>query len=152
MIEDIKKITETLISHIGISDFVVDISLEKDIFLLAISIPEQKLLQGRENERFEAFAHLIKRMVSKKYGEEKRVIVDINNTRKDRENYLKNKALMMAERARAFKIDVELEPMSSYERMIVHSHLESSPYVKTESVGEGRDRRLVIRFLKEKED
>jgi spoIIIJ-associated protein len=57
------------------------------------------------------------------------------------------KAVMMAERARSFRYDVELSPMSAYERLIVHSALSSEPHVKTESQGEGRGRRVVIKYV-----
>ena len=53
---------------------------------------------------------------------------------------------MMAERARAFQYDVELTPMSAYERLIIHMTLADAPNVKTESLGEGRNRRVVIKY------
>jgi spoIIIJ-associated protein len=53
---------------------------------------------------------------------------------------------MMAERARSFQYDVELTPMNAYERLIVHTVLSDSPNVKTESSGEGRNRRVVIKY------
>ncbi len=56
---------------------------------------------------------------------------------------------MLAKRARSFKIDVEMDPMTSYERMLVHSHLEGRPNIKTESIGEGKERRLVIKFVED---
>ena len=56
---------------------------------------------------------------------------------------------MMAERARSFQYDVELSPMSAYERLIVHTTLQGAPQVKTESQGEGRNRRVVIRYTTE---
>jgi spoIIIJ-associated protein len=52
----------------------------------------------------------------------------------------------MAERARSFQYDVELSPMSAYERLIVHTTLQNAPNVKTESLGEGRNRRVVIKY------
>ncbi|MEK7526803.1 MAG: R3H domain-containing nucleic acid-binding protein, partial [Patescibacteria group bacterium] len=54
---------------------------------------------------------------------------------------------IMAERARSFKTNMELEPMSPYERMIIHSALESLPDIKTESVGFGRGRKVVIKYV-----
>jgi spoIIIJ-associated protein len=53
---------------------------------------------------------------------------------------------MMAERARSLQYDVELSPMSAYERLIVHTTLQDAPNVKTESQGEGRNRRVVIKY------
>ena len=62
---------------------------------------------------------------------------------------LQTKAKMMAERARSFQYDVELSPMTAYERLIIHTTLQNEPHVKTESQGEGRNRRVVIKYSAE---
>lgn len=73
-------------------------------------------------------------------------LVDVNDYRGKQIRDLQAKALMMAERARSFQYDVELSPMSSYERLIIHTTLQDAPNVKTESQGEGRNRRVVIKY------
>jgi len=60
---------------------------------------------------------------------------------------LKMKAGIMANRARDMKSNIELEPMSSYERLIIHGTLSSQPNIKTESTGEGKDRRIIIKYI-----
>ena len=76
-------------------------------------------------------------------------IIDVNDYRTKQIKDIEAKALMMAERARSFQYDVELSPMSSYERLIVHTILQDAPQVKTESQGEGRSRRVVIKYSAE---
>jgi len=76
-------------------------------------------------------------------------LIDVNDYRAKQIKDLQNKALMMAERARSFQYDVELSPMSSYERLIIHTTLQDAPNVKTESQGEGRNRRVVIKYSAE---
>jgi predicted RNA-binding protein Jag len=73
-------------------------------------------------------------------------LIDVNEHRIRQIKELQTKAIMMAERARSFQYDVELTPMSSYERLIIHTTLQDAPNVKTESQGEGRDRRVVIKY------
>jgi spoIIIJ-associated protein len=73
-------------------------------------------------------------------------LVDVNDHRAKQIRDLQTKAVMMAERARSFQYDVELTPMSAYERLIIHTTLQDSPNVKTESQGEGRNRRVVIKY------
>lgn len=75
-----------------------------------------------------------------------RFLVDVNDYQVKRIKDIQAKALMMAERARSFQYDVELTPMSSYERLIVHTTLQDQPNIKTESQGEGRGRRVVIKY------
>lgn len=73
-------------------------------------------------------------------------LVDVNEYRAKQIKDLQTKALMMAERARSLQYDVELTPMSSYERLIIHTTLSDAPNIKTESQGEGRNRRIVIKY------
>lgn len=73
-------------------------------------------------------------------------LVDVNEYRTKHIKDLQTRALMMAERARSFQYDVELSPMSAYERLIVHATLAQSPNVTTESRGEGTGRRVVIKY------
>lgn len=73
-------------------------------------------------------------------------LVDVNEYRSKQIKDLQMKALMMADRARSLQYDVELSPMSAYERLIVHTTLQDAPNVKTESQGEGRNRRVVIKY------
>ncbi len=73
-------------------------------------------------------------------------LVDVDEYRSRQIKDLQMKAKMMAERARSFQYDVELSPMSAYERLIIHTALAEEPNVKTESQGEGRSRRVVIKY------
>ncbi|MCR4325711.1 MAG: hypothetical protein NUV59_02795, partial [Patescibacteria group bacterium] len=76
-------------------------------------------------------------------------LVDVDEYRSRQIRDLQAKVMMMADRARSFQYDVELSPMSSYERLIVHTTLSGEPNVKTESQGEGRGRRVVIKYTNE---
>ena len=54
---------------------------------------------------------------------------------------------MMAERARYFKSNIEVDPMSAFERRVVHEFLAGETDLKTESTGYGPTRRVVIKYL-----
>ena len=73
--------------------------------------------------------------------------IDINGYFENNNKELQMKAKIMAERARSFKTNMELEPMTPYERMIVHSALEDFSDIKTESVGFGKGRKVVIKYV-----
>jgi len=118
-----------------------------------IKTAESALLIGTRGANLLAFNHLIKRMASKGKEDEEssKFFIDVNNYQEKIEEELKNKAKIMSERAKSFKVDIELEPMSSYERMIIHSSLQDIPDIKTESKGEGRERRVVIKYVESRE-
>lgn len=110
---------------------------------------ESPLLIGSNGEHLSAFNYIARRIVSKRKGKEEPVkfFVDVNDYHEKTLETLKAKAKIMSERARSFKVDIELEPMTSYERMLVHSFLDGAPDIKTESKGEGASRRIVIKYI-----
>ena len=121
-----------------------------------------KDLIGTYGDTIHALDMLVKKIVEKKMfpktpeeganpgaepiANEPLFLVDVNGYRTQKIKDLQAKALMMAERARALQYDVELSPMSAYERLIVHTTLQGAPHIKTESAGEGRSRRVVIKY------
>ena len=110
---------------------------------------DSALLIGTKGENLGAFNYIIKRIVSKSVPDdvEMKFFVDVNGYHEKALEAIKAKAKIMSERARSFKADIELEPMSSYDRMLVHSYLEGFPDIKTESKGDGALRRVVIRYI-----
>lgn len=93
---------------------------------------------------------LLKRIFNKNTapGEEIfKCTIDINDLQSKSDAKIKAKALEAAEEARKLKTDVLMDPMSSYERMVAHSTLAGVADISTESVGEGRERRLKVKYL-----
>lgn len=121
--------------------------------ILSIKSDDPRKLIGMHGDTVHAIDHVVKKIVEKQTArpeaegrEEAHFLVDVNDYRTRQIQDLQTKALMMAERARSFQYDVEMSPMSAYERLIVHTTLQNAPNVKTESQGEGRSRRVVIRY------
>lgn len=114
-----------------------------------IHTKDASALIGTNGEHLGAFNYVIRRMVAKKagVGAPTKFIIDVNGYQDKAVENLKAKAKIMSDRARSFKVDIEMDPMSSYERMLIHSFLEGQPDVKTESKGDGAQRRVVIRYI-----
>ena len=75
------------------------------------------------------------------------ILIDINGFQKKRVENIHAIAHMMAERARYFKSSIEVDPMSAFDRRIVHEFLADATDLKTESQGEGLSRRVVIKYI-----
>jgi spoIIIJ-associated protein len=116
-----------------------------------IDVNDPRLLTGKNGETLGALNHIVRKMIENSLKEEKEkypsVVVDINNYQKKRVENLKTIAHMMAERARFFKSSVEVDPMSPFERRIIHEFLSEARDLKTESIGEGLKRRVVIKYV-----
>lgn len=119
--------------------------------IFSIKTDDARTLIGSHGDTIHALDLLVKKIYEKRHpaaeGESGPLfLVDVNDYRSRQIKDLQARALMMAERARSFQYDVELSPMSAYERLIVHTTLAGAPHVKTESQGEGRNRRVVIKY------
>lgn len=113
---------------------------------------DARTLIGSRGDTIHAIDFLVKKIVEKQSApsadgsDELHFLVDVNDYRAKQIRDLQTKALMMADRARSFQYDVELNPMTAYERLIVHTTLQDQPNITTESQGEGRNRRVVIKY------
>jgi spoIIIJ-associated protein len=116
------------------------------------NMEEKTIPFSKRDEFLKAMNHLIRKIAVKKLGEETpKFFVDVNGYRETRLGELKNKVMILRARSLALKTNVELPPMSAYERRLVHTLCEGSPNIKTESVGEGHRRRVVIKYVEDGE-
>jgi len=122
--------------------------------IFSIETDDARPLIGAHGDTIHALDFLVKKILENKSaspegGDSNHFLVDVNDYRTKQIRDLQTKATMMAERARSFQYDVELTPMSAYERLIIHTTLQDAPNIKTESQGEGRNRRVVIKYTAE---
>jgi len=102
------------------------------------------ILIGRRGETLASLQFITNLIVNRQVRPQRRIIVDVEHYRLRREATLRGLALRMAERVRYTHQPVTLEAMPPNERRIVHLTLKDSPYVTTQSFGEGEARRVVI--------
>ena len=142
--EAIKTFIETLLTKAEIPFDSVEVETSTEQTVFQIQTPESAKLIGSRGDTIRALNHIAKKAFS---GEDQPpFLVDVNGYRTKKIEDLKQTARLLADRARSLKYNVEMTPMSSYERMIVHAALAEEPNIATESHGEGRDRRVVIRY------
>ena len=119
----------------------------------SVEVNEPHHFVSHEGEALYALNHIVRRIVEvpKEAGVENAVesniLIDINGFQKKRVESIRAIAHMMGERARYFKSSIEVDPMSAFERRIVHEFLSSATDLKTESVGAGSTRRVVIKYV-----
>ncbi len=148
---EIKKIIEELLSKLGFDFPNVSSELDMDSgsFWFSVESKDSNFLIGKDGETIQSLNFLLKRFVEKKYKENTpHVTLDVNNYQKAKVEKIKTIAHMMSERARFFKSKIELEPMNSFERRIVHEYVSKHADLKSESSGFGKDRHIVISFVR----
>lgn len=152
---EIKRIIEETLRAGDLNFDSIEITEKEHIGpVFTIKTKESGMLIGPEGETLRSLNFILKRLVGSKLKLEKDPMfsVDINDYRDATLRQLEHKARMIADRVISFKTTMELEPMSSYERMFVHSLFTNTPNIKTESTGFGKDRRVTIKFVEETKD
>jgi len=146
--EVLKGIIENIFTHTACTISKLEISLENGMLWCMIETPDSRFMIGREGETLRSLNHLVRKIAEKSVGQEEiaNIFVDVNGYQKKRFDSLKNIAHMMAERAKYFKSNIEIDPMPANERRIIHMFLEGIPDIKTESEGYGPTRRVVIKY------
>ncbi len=102
------------------------------------------ILIGRRGETLSSLQFIVSLVVGRRLQQRTRISVDVEGYRVRREQSLKGLAMRMADRAKASHQPVAMEPMPANERRIVHLALQDHPYVRTHSIGEGEERKVVI--------
>lgn len=121
-------------------------------FLVAIETQDAGRLIGARGESLDALQLLVNQMMAKKIGPAakddagfKRVIIDVAGWRKQKEEELVNSAKSWGKQVLETGKELELEPLSPWQRRIVHMTISEMAGLESESVGEGRDRHIVIK-------
>jgi spoIIIJ-associated protein len=103
------------------------------------------LLIGRHGQTLDALQEVVRSAVQRRTQSRCWVLIDVEDYRKRRRTQLAEKARGVAQRVRRTGKQERLEPMSAYERKIVHDAAGEIGGVETTSEGEDPDRRVVIR-------
>ena len=102
------------------------------------------ILIGKRGQTLDSLQYLTNRVANKHQSGYVRVKLDTENYRARREETLKHLAKNIAHKVKRNRRPVILEPMNPYERRIIHSTLQSDPYVTTHSEGEEPYRKVVV--------
>lgn len=106
------------------------------------------ILIGKRGQTLDSLQYLANRVANKHQEGYVRVKLDTENYRARREETLRHLAKNIAHKVKRNRRPVALEPMNPYERRIIHSALQSDPYVMTHSEGEEPFRKVVITLKK----
>ena len=142
-----------VIADIGLKAEAELYSCEDGTRRIAVVGEDASALIGHHGDTLDALQYLANlasaRKNSKGERDKSRVTIDIEGYRKKREETLRALARRMAQKALRNKRSVMLEPMSAYERRIIHSEIQSIEGVSTNSIGSDNNRKIVI-FLTDK--
>ncbi len=145
LIIKVKDVSNDLIGSLG---FDVDsiVTHGDGVVMVNVQCDEPALLIGRGGEGIDAIQHILRSLLRRDLMEKRaNVVLDIANYRDKRNDRVQRDAREKALQVLSTGIEEELSPMSSYERRLVHIIVRNMADVETESRGEGRERKVVIK-------
>jgi spoIIIJ-associated protein len=126
-----KELLDTILGYLGFVVEIEETQSEGGNLTLQIYTEESRRLIGRDGETLEAIQFLLNRMIQAKDKDAHKVIVDCEMYRSMREDRIVQRVRELAERVRITGRSLQLEPMNSYERRLVHNAFKDDPEVAT---------------------
>ena len=148
IITKIKELLEK--ASLPVKEVILSVDEDLGITKLSISCEDPHLLIGRNGDVLRAVNHLVYRLAEQEAGSnsesETNFLIDVDGYHERHLEEIKTKARIVADRARSFKSDIPLEPMSGYDRLIIHSFMSQYSDIATESQGEGKERHVIVKY------
>lgn len=146
--KDALNFIKTILDDMGI-DAKIETSYDSDgDFVIDVTGEGAGVLIGHHGDTLDSLQYLINLAANRRENGEKREFVrvnlDVEGYRAKREEALRQLARRQAEKVLKYKRSVMLEPMSPYERRIIHSEIQSMKGVSTNSIGSENNRKIVI--------
>lgn len=143
--ETIKQEATELLSKI-VDTFEIEVTEDHGLYHVLIKADEEApVVIGRHGETIKAIQKLLEIIAYKKTGSSVELMVNVNDYREKQQERLHEIAQRSASKVMDFKSPSYIRGLSSYERKVVHEYVTNNyPELTSESIGEGRDRRLVI--------
>ena len=139
-----KKAIKKFFDFLDIKD-PFEVSEDTDMINVVLETEESGIIIGHHGDTLESLQLILSLILAKENGEFKRVSLEVGGYKKNREDYLRSLAQQTRERAIAENREVSLPDLKPWERRVVHMYFQDDNEVVSESVGEGKERTLVIR-------
>lgn len=146
--ENIKVFLDQFISNLKTNNLTYEITADKNDLLVDIKGEDTGYLIGYRGNVLNSLQVLLNNIANKEINERVRVLLNIGGYKEKREKDLKDLADKIAGTVIKKRKSITLEPMTSYERKIIHSKLQENTRVETHSIGEEPNRRIVVSLKK----
>lgn len=140
----VKDFLENVLAKMDIDNCAVEAEENGDVMVLNVVGENASAVIGHRGETLDALQYLCNTLLNGKESAFKRVSLDAENYRSKREKVLQRLASNLELKVKRTGRAVKLEPMNPYERRIIHTSLQNSKYVTTQSEGQGSARHVVV--------
>ena len=139
-----KATLQKLLELLGFSAAVEEHRLEEGL-LLDVKTEDSGRLIGRQGQTLSDLQYIANRLLFQQDPSAPKIMVDVSGYRAQARDALVKKAKEAAEKVRRWGDVVELEPLSAFDRRIIHQALKDDPTIETHSVEvEGTDKKAIL--------
>jgi spoIIIJ-associated protein len=141
----VQNLTVDLLAKVGIQA-TAEVAPTEDGYTVKVNSDENALLIGKHGNTLSSLESILSLMVNKTGGDDfKRIIVEVGGYRQEREEYLRSLVDRLREEVISTGAEKRISGLKPWERRLVHMYLAENTDVETESIGEDRERVLIIR-------
>lgn len=141
---NIERFLEKLIPTLSNENLEYDAKINNGYIEIIINGQDVNHLIGYRGDTLNSLQIILASVAGKNIEEKIKVTLDISGYKEKRKKILISLAEKEARRVLKTRKSIALEPMSAYERKIIHTALQNHPRVTTKSVGEGMNRKVII--------
>lgn len=123
-----------------------EILYQNESFNIILITSNNSILIGKEGKNLNALQNIIRQNLKVKTGINIKVNLDINNYKIKKLKLLEKDIKKIAKEVISSRVDASLDPMNSYERRYIHALINEYDNLSTESVGEGKERHIIIKY------
>ena len=132
-------------------DINIEVSIEEDYFNINLVSSNNAILIGKDGKTLAALQTVLRQIFRNQLNLPAKINLDVSNYRLNKLKKVDREIENIIKEVIKTKMDIYLDPMNAYERRYIHNLVNSHNYVKTESVGEGLERRIIIKYDENKE-
>lgn len=141
----IKKEVDKLFKMMTFQPNEIEVVIKEDTYLIRVDIDNPKILIGERGQTLLEIQYMLRIVIRKKVQSDLSIELDINNYMEKKREILNEIAKDISDEVIFYKKEKALPPMNPYERRIIHLSLKDREGITTESVGQGSNRKVVIR-------
>lgn len=143
LVEEVRNYVANVVDAMGLGAR-VDVYDTDEYIAVDIASDHTALIIGQKGETIDALQYLVNSAVYREREFVKRIVLDSEGYRQRRVEAIQGMAHRTARKSLREQRDIEMPPMNSSERRVVHVYLKENPDVNTFSEGSGNDRRVIV--------
>lgn len=149
---DLKKFIKEYLINLGkLMNLSINVELRENEFGYNIQLicENNSILIGKDGRTITSIQTILRQTVEKELNSNIKINVDVANYKNNKLKKIEREVKKIAKEVLSSKVDVSLDPMNSYERRTIHNLIGNYDKLTTESIGEGKERHVVIKYVGE---